>query len=67
MGTEAARPRIRPLASLAGDADRPSFSPDGRQLAFIGTDVDDPPDEVPPSVWVMELPAGRPRPAHRIA
>ena len=62
VGTDAARPLVRPLASLAGDADRPSFSPDGSKLAFIGTDVDDPPDEVPPVVWVMELPAGRPRP-----
>ncbi|MGZ8513308.1 MAG: S9 family peptidase, partial [Candidatus Limnocylindria bacterium] len=56
-----ARPRVRELASLAGDADWPSYSPDGRHLAFVGTDVDDPPHEVPPALWVMELPAGRPR------
>ena len=62
VGTDAARPRIRELASLAGDADRPAFSPDGRNLAFIGTDVEDPPDDVAPTVWVMALPGGRPRP-----
>ena len=56
-----AHPRIRPLVSLAGDADDPSFSPDGKWLAFIGTDVEDPPDHVPPSVWVTELPNGTPR------
>lgn len=61
VGVDAARPRVRELVSLAGDADRPAFSPDGRHLAFIGTDVDDPPDEVPPGVWVMELPSGKPR------
>ncbi|HEX7196122.1 MAG TPA: S9 family peptidase [Candidatus Limnocylindria bacterium] len=61
VGIEAARPRVQELASLAGDADWPAFSPDGRRLAFIGTDVDDPPDEVPPAVWVMELPSGAPR------
>jgi dipeptidyl aminopeptidase/acylaminoacyl peptidase len=61
VGTDSDRPRIRELASLAGDVDRPAFSPDGRHLAFIGTDVDDPPDHVPPTVWVVDLPSGRPR------
>jgi dipeptidyl aminopeptidase/acylaminoacyl peptidase len=61
IGTDAARPRVRELASLAGDADRPAFSPDGRRLAFIGTDVEDPPDETPPSLWVVDLPSGAPR------
>ena len=67
VGTDAAKPRVRELASLAGDADRPSFSPDGRRLAFIGTDVDDPPDEMPPSLWVMDLPSGTPERADRRA
>ena len=61
VGTNSARPRIRELVSLAGDADYPSFSPDGRRLAFIGTDVDDPPDEINPSMWVMDLPSSRAR------
>lgn len=58
VGTSGTRPRITELASLRGDADHPTFSPDGSRLAFIGTDVEDPPDEVPPAVWVRDLPGG---------
>ena len=61
VGTDSGNPRIRELARLAGDADRPAFSPDGRRLAFIGTNVEDPPDDLAPSVWVMDLPSGTPR------
>ncbi|MBW3613624.1 MAG: prolyl oligopeptidase family serine peptidase, partial [Chloroflexi bacterium] len=61
VGTEGSRPRIRELASLAGDADRPALSPDGRFLAFVGTDVADPPDDEAPQLWIVELPSGRPR------
>jgi dipeptidyl aminopeptidase/acylaminoacyl peptidase len=61
VGVDAAKPRVRELVSLAGDADRPSFSPDGGRLAFVGTDVADPADEVPPGLWVIDLPGGTPR------
>ncbi len=61
VGTDAARPRIRELVSLPGDAGQPSFSPDGKRLAFIGTDREDPPDEAPEELWVMDLPSGLPR------
>lgn len=61
VGVDARQPRVRELVSLAGDADRPSFSPDGSRLAFVGTDVADPPDEVPPGLWVVDLPDGTPR------
>lgn len=53
--------RVSELVSLAGDAEHPAFSPDGRRLAFIGTDVADPPNEVHPSLWVVDLPKGQPR------
>jgi dipeptidyl aminopeptidase/acylaminoacyl peptidase len=53
------RPRLTELASLAGDATRPAWSPDGRRLAFIGADVEDAPEEVPPGVWVMAVSAER--------
>jgi dipeptidyl aminopeptidase/acylaminoacyl peptidase len=61
VGTGSARPRVRELAGLAGDADRPAISPDGSRLAFVGTDVEDPPDDLAPQLWVMDLPAGTPR------
>jgi dipeptidyl aminopeptidase/acylaminoacyl peptidase len=61
VGTEGGSPRVRELASLPGDADRPAISPDGRRLAFVGTDVEDPPDDLAPQLWTMDLPAGEPR------
>lgn len=61
VATSPSRPGIRELASLAGDADRPAFSPDGGRLAFIGTDVEDPPDDVAPGLWIKDLPDGAPR------
>jgi dipeptidyl aminopeptidase/acylaminoacyl peptidase len=53
--------KVTDLASLAGDAERPAFSRDGRRLAFVGTDVADPPDDVPPSLWVRDLRTGETR------
>ena len=52
---------VRELMSLAGDAESPAISADGRLLAFIGTDVADPPNDVLPSLWVADLAGGRPR------
>jgi dipeptidyl aminopeptidase/acylaminoacyl peptidase len=52
---------VRELIALAGDAEHPAYSRDGRRLAFIGTDVADPPNHVMPSLWVADLPGGRPR------
>jgi dipeptidyl aminopeptidase/acylaminoacyl peptidase len=49
---------MEPLASLAGDAERPAISPDGGRLAFLGTDVADPGDEVLTGLWVMDLGGG---------
>ena len=54
------RPRVTELASLAGDATRPAWSPDGRRLAFVGTDVEDAPEEVPPALWVLDVHGGGP-------
>lgn len=53
--------RHRPLVELAGDASAPSFSPDGRQLAFIGSDVEDPHDEALTGLWVKTLRGGKAR------
>ena len=55
------RPRLSEVASLAGDATRPAYSPDGRSLAFVGTDVHDAPEDVPPAVW-LKPPAGPAQP-----
>jgi dipeptidyl aminopeptidase/acylaminoacyl peptidase len=51
---------VEPLAELAGDAEWPAISPDGRQVAFIGTDVADPPDPVLPGLWVAPVDARKP-------
>ena len=60
VAADGSRPVVRELVSLAGDADRPAYSPDGKRIAFVGTDVEDPPDELPPSLWVADLPSGTP-------
>jgi dipeptidyl aminopeptidase/acylaminoacyl peptidase len=51
---------VEPLAELAGDAEWPAISPDGGKVAFIGTDVDDPPDPVLPGLWVAPVDGSAP-------
>ncbi len=50
----------RPLASLRGDASHPAISPDGLQVAFIGTDVADPPEHALARLWVAPTAGGVP-------
>jgi dipeptidyl aminopeptidase/acylaminoacyl peptidase len=57
----AAGGRHRPLVALAGTTHGPAISPDGRQVAFVGSDVPDPGDEVLTSLWVKPVRSGQPR------
>lgn len=50
---------VRPLASLAGDAEAPAISPDGQYVAFHGTDVADPPDEAVSRIWLAAVEGDR--------
>ena len=44
-GTDSAAPRVKPLTSLPGQEGQPSFSPDGKQVAFVWSgETDDNPD-----------------------
>jgi dipeptidyl aminopeptidase/acylaminoacyl peptidase len=52
---------VQPLASLPGDAERASISPDGRLVAFIGTDVADPPEHTLRRLFVAPVGGGSPR------
>jgi dipeptidyl aminopeptidase/acylaminoacyl peptidase len=51
----------RPVAALAGHASAPAISPDGRQLAFIGSDIEDPHDEALTGLWVKPVRGGAAR------
>jgi dipeptidyl aminopeptidase/acylaminoacyl peptidase len=53
--------RHRLLAELAGNASAPAISADGRSLAFVGSDVADPGDEVLTSLWLKPVRGGRTR------
>jgi dipeptidyl aminopeptidase/acylaminoacyl peptidase len=53
--------QLLPLASLPGDADHPAISPDGSQVAFIGTDVADPPEHALDRLFVIPVGGGEPR------
>jgi dipeptidyl aminopeptidase/acylaminoacyl peptidase len=59
IGTGGGPPAV--LASLAGNAGTPAVSPDGRTLAFVGTDVPDPGDAELAALWVMPIAGGAPR------
>jgi dipeptidyl aminopeptidase/acylaminoacyl peptidase len=50
-----------PLAQLPGDAWNPAISPDGQSVAFLGTDVDDPPEYTLARAWVVPAAGGTPR------
>jgi len=52
---------VSELASLAGDAYYPAISPNGRWVAFVGTDVDDPPDEALARLFVASVDGHAPR------
>ncbi|MDP9467551.1 MAG: prolyl oligopeptidase family serine peptidase, partial [Chloroflexota bacterium] len=52
---------VRELASLRGDAARPAVSPDGRRVAFLGTDVADAGDHVVVGLWIVSARSGAPR------
>ncbi|HEY7847617.1 MAG TPA: S9 family peptidase [Candidatus Limnocylindria bacterium] len=49
------------LAELAGDAWKAAISPDGRNVAFLGSDVADPPEYALTHAWVAPVDGGPPR------
>ncbi|HEX6474305.1 MAG TPA: hypothetical protein VF114_04355, partial [Candidatus Limnocylindria bacterium] len=49
------------LAELPGDAWNAAISPDGRSVAFLGTDVADPPEYAVTRAWLAGLDGGAPR------
>ncbi len=49
------------LASLRGSVSRAAISPDGRLIAFLGTDVSDPGEQIPVRLWVARTRGGKPR------
>ena len=52
---------VSPLAGLPGDAEHPAVSPDGRWVAFLGTDRRDPPEHGPVRLWIVAAAGGTPR------
>ena len=49
------------LAELPGDAWKAAISPDGRTVAFLGTDVADPPEYALTRAWHVPVEGGTPR------
>jgi dipeptidyl aminopeptidase/acylaminoacyl peptidase len=50
-----------PLAELPGDAWNPAIAPDGKSVAFLGTDVADPPEYALTHAWIAPVDGGAPR------
>ena len=49
------------VVALRGNAERPAISPDGRLIAFVGSDITDAGEHDPVRLWVASSSGGKPR------